>query len=76
MDTFSGNLFDWKRGIGHTTLSKLGLNKFPKTFSIRSERTGITKSFCVDADTMEANEFFDGEATAYHDGEHKVQVWA
>ncbi len=75
METLSSDLFDWKNGRGHSTLSKLGLKNFPKSFSIRSTRTGVIKTFVINDYVMEANEFFDGEATAYHDGKNQVQIW-
>ncbi len=78
LPVFSGNSFKWKKGRAHATVAQLGILSFPKSFYIRSEKTGKTMLFCVDNQTMESNEFFDGEATAYQDGADlgiKVQIW-
>jgi hypothetical protein len=75
--TFSSNYFDWPKGRGRTTLGKLGLDRFPASFYVRSERTKEVRLFLSDAETNEAHEFFDGEATAYlvPGSDAKVQIW-
>lgn len=77
--TFGADLFKWKRGRGHTSTGKLGIPYFPKHgFYIKSSKSGKTLRFSYDSAVNEANEFFDGEATAYaaDDGSGiKVQIW-
>jgi len=80
LPVFSGDDFKWKKGRGHSTLSRLSVHghSFPRSFYIRSPKSGKTMLFETDNTTMEANEFFDGEATAYHDAAGlgiKVQIW-
>lgn len=78
MVKFSGSDFTWKRGAGFSTLVRLGIKGFPSDFTIRSSKTGALRTFISDHVTNEANEFFDGEGSAYisTDGLVKVQIWA
>lgn len=75
--TFPSSYFDWKNGNGRSTIGKLGLDRFPGQFYVKSRRTGAVQLFLNDAETMEANEFFDGEGSAYFSpgGIAKVQIW-
>lgn len=73
--TFSSNSFDWKNGGGCTTVGQLGIDRFPKDgFYIKSERSGRTILFIYDSATMEANEFFDGEACAFISSDNKIRM--
>jgi hypothetical protein len=76
--TFPSAYFNWKGGEGKSTIGKLGVSNFPNSFYIKSARTGEVKLFLNDAETMEANEYFDGEGAAYFSpgGDAKVQIWA
>jgi hypothetical protein len=66
LPTFSSASFKWKNRAGSASAGALGLNRFPdRGFYIRSERTKEVALFLPDGATMEANEFFDGEAAAY-----------
>ena len=76
--TFSSNAFKWKSGKGTTTIAQLGMSRFPvEGFYIKSERTGQLALFLYDSETMEANEFFDGEAHAFLSpgAMAQVQIW-
>lgn len=74
--TFSTKDFTWKGNRGTTHLSVLELTEFPRDgFYILSHRSGETRFFTPDQETMEANEFFDGEASAYICKGLKVQIW-
>jgi hypothetical protein len=54
----------------------LELTEFPRDgFYILSHRSGEIRFFSPDQETMEANEFFDGEASAYICKGLKVQIW-
>lgn len=67
LPTFSSGKFTWHKGKGTASLSDLGLFAFPADgFYIRSIKTGKRMLFVPDTETMVANEFFDGEASAYH----------
>lgn len=74
--TFSSADFEWHAGKGTMTLER-GLNttRFPDRFYIKSARTGETRLFVSDAQTMEENEFFDGEGAAYISGDVRVHIW-
>lgn len=74
--TFNGQLFTWKGNKGTSNLGLLGLTEFPRDrFYILSHRSGEVRLFEPDHDTMKANEFFDGEASAYVCRGLKVQIW-
>lgn len=79
--TYMSDRFRWAKGKGHATLEELGLagaKQFPKSFYIESVRTGAITLMVEDRETMLANEFFDGEATAYHSRDDEritVQIW-
>ncbi|PZR78224.1 MAG: hypothetical protein DI537_42400 [Stutzerimonas stutzeri] len=75
--TFSSADFDWNKGRGSTTVGRLGLDRFPVSFYVRSERTKQVRLFLSDAETNAENEFFDGEANAYFvpGADVRVQVW-
>jgi hypothetical protein len=74
LPTFSSRDFDWRASKGTATLSRIALPSFPQSFFIKSWRTGEVMLFLPDAATMEANEFFDGEAAAYFTPGGNVQV--
>lgn len=78
LPTVSSQYFNWKAGRGSARLSRLALRSMPdRGFYIKSERTGEVKLFLYDAEMMEANEFFDGEAVAFMSpgGHVQVQIW-
>jgi hypothetical protein len=61
----------------HGLSPSLGLKWFPEEgFYIHSQRTNTILRFDPDHETMEAHEFFDGEASAYYarGTDIKVQV--
>lgn len=73
---FNSDVFTWKGNQGTATLRALGLSEFPRQgFRIQSMRSSDIRMFEPDIETMEANEFFDGEASAYVSGSFKVQIW-
>lgn len=79
LPTFSSADFDWKSGTATSTVGRLGVINFPRAgFYIRSARTAEVRLFLPDGETMEANEFFDGEAAAYFvpAGGVSAQIWA
>lgn len=62
LPTFHGAKFQWKKGKGYAKLSDLRLDAFPvKGFYIRSHKTGRSHLFLPNGQSMEANEFYDGE---------------
>lgn len=78
MQQFSSESFGkWVKGKTSATLGELGLSSFPKEFEVISARTGATRRFSEDSEVQVANEFFDGEATAYISscGRARIQIW-
>lgn len=78
LPVLDGSRFRWKNRKGSSTLVELGLSEFPrKGFYIKSHKTGGLQLFLPDGETMEAQEFFDGEASAYFvpGGFITVQIW-
>lgn len=78
LQTFSSSAFTWKNRNGVSSIGKLGIREFPRGgFYIRSERTKQVQLFLPDGETNEANEFFDGEASAYFSpgGHAAVRIW-
>lgn len=74
---FSSDLFDWKRGVGYTSLSRLELQTFPRDgFRVRSAQTNAIRLFRTDDVQMEANDFYDGEGYAFISDESiRIHVW-
>jgi hypothetical protein len=75
--TFSSTYFNWKNGQGRSSIGQLGVSQFPNSFYIKSARTGESKLFLNDAETMAENEYFNGEGAAYFSpgGNAKVLIW-
>ncbi len=61
----NSDYFKWDRGVGRGYLPDFGHSQFPQKFEVRSAKTGRVVSFHIDHETMEQNEFFDGEMAAY-----------
>lgn len=58
--------FKWTGRSGHATLAEVGLNGYAaKGFYIHSAKSNTLMLFLPDQETMEANDFYDGEAYAY-----------
>ena len=64
---FSSEKFSWSGTKGSSTTRRIKASVGPlgRGFYIKSERTGDTRLFLYDSQTMEANEFFDGEYVAF-----------
>lgn len=78
LPVYSSKEFDWARNNGTTSVERLGITQFPKNgFYIESANTKQQRLFMYDAEVMEANEFFDGEASAYFcpGGGFTVKIW-
>lgn len=76
LPTFSSSDFSWRSGEGTSALGRLGLSAFPEQgFYIKSARTGVTCLFLPDSQDMEANEFYDGEASSYFSPSHNAVVY-
>ncbi len=69
----SGRYFTWANSRGTSTLERIGISNFPIGFSVKSH-TGVVKTFVPDHEVMEANEFFDGEASAYRSTDDTVSI--
>lgn len=71
MQLYSSDVFVWRGNLGSAYLSDLPasnppLRGFPQHgFNVKSVKTGRWLTFLYDNETMEAHEFFDGEASVY-----------
>lgn len=73
---FAGTDFTWSKGSGSSTTSRLGLQRFPKSFYIKSHRSTAQLKFVADGTRNEANEFFDGEGSAFiSETGLQVMIW-
>lgn len=77
LPTLNSNEFSWNGRVGRSTSQRISRGVTSRGFYIKSARSGESKLFLYDNETMEANEFFDGEAHAFMSpgNDLKVTIW-
>lgn len=77
LPTLHSKEFDWKGRQGYSSAKQISRSITGAGFYIKSDRTGVMMLFLYDNETMEANEFFDGEAVAFMSpgNDLKVTIW-
>lgn len=74
LPTISSKKFTWKGREGSADCRDINCRVTTAGFYIQSARTGQKMLFLYDHATMEANEFFDGEVTAFMSPGNDVKV--